>query len=86
MPRRLFKEFRVLQKFLQAQDVLVVFGTNVFPEAGAFTPHHRGAGLERLREHLLVFYGGFVVDGVVIDPCVPFCNVKRVGVKDSSEA
>ena len=85
-PRRSLEEFRILQQFLQSKDVLIVFGTDVFPEAGAFAQHHRGAGLEWLREDLFVFDGGFVVDGVVIDPCVPFCNVKRVGVKDSSEA
>src|SRR6185295_15205342 len=82
--RRSFEEFRVLQKFLQALDVLVVFGTDVFPETGAFTQHHRGAALERLRENLLILYSRFVVDRVVIDPCVPFCNVECVGMKDPS--
>jgi len=81
---RSFDEFRVLQKFLQTLDVLVVFGADVFPEADAFTQHHCGAGFKRLCEDLLVLDGCFLVDRVVVDSCVPFCNVERVGVKDSS--
>ena len=66
--RRSFEEFRILQQFLQEQDVLVVFGTDVFPEASAFTQHHRGAGLERLRENLRILNGGFVT----LEPCLQF--------------